>query len=247
MCMRIIINADDFGYSSDVNGAITEALKKGLISSTTMLVNMPGFEEAAKLTKTKDFINRVGIHLNLFEGLPLTKEMQECQIFCDKNGLYHGNRMHFLAPLKTNSSVIYNELHAQIEKAVNAGIKPTHLDSHAHRHTNYFIGNIVVRLAKEFRIPSVRIHPNLTKGNKLLHMKVSLFNLGLKWHGIKSTDYLGNIPEVISAIHEIDGIIEMIVHPIYKNTELSDLEYPGNFTQLMAPTVNIEKISYCQL
>lgn len=43
---RIIVNADDFGMSSQINHAIVEAFQKNLISSTTMMANMPAFDEA---------------------------------------------------------------------------------------------------------------------------------------------------------------------------------------------------------
>jgi len=246
--MKIIINADDFGYSSEVNRAIVEALKNGLISSTTMLVNMPGFEEATELSKTKEFKDRIGIHLNLFEGRPLTKEMQKCKIFCDENGIYHGKKIQFFAPLKVKSGIIYNELHAQIEKAINAGIQPTHLDSHAHRHTNYLIGSMVIKLAKCFNIPSIRIHPNLNKRrNRLSKMMVVLYNRRLKRHGIKCSDFLGNIPEVTSDLPKLKGIVELIIHPVYKNQELSDLEYPGKLIQLIQPALKFKQITYKQL
>ena len=40
---RLIINADDFGLSPGVNRGIVEAFREGILTSTTMLVNMPSF------------------------------------------------------------------------------------------------------------------------------------------------------------------------------------------------------------
>lgn len=246
--MKIIINADDFGYSSDVNKAIEHAMKIGLISSTTMLVNMSGFEEGILLAKSEDFIERVGIHLNLFEGAPLTKEIQNCPIFCDKNGIFHGKKIRFYDPLIMKSSIIYNELFAQIDKAVKSGIRPTHLDSHAHRHTNYFIGNIVIKLAKQFNIPSIRIHPNLNKRKNILSkMMVTIYNVRLTKHGIKCVDYVGSIPEIKSTLPKLKGIIEVIAHPVYKNGTILDSEYNSEITQLLSPFEEFEKITYAEL
>lgn len=246
--MRIIINADDFGYSSDVNKAIKEAFETNLISSTTMLVNMPGFKEAAELAKSKLFKNRVGIHLNLFEGVPLTKEMQKCRIFCDENGTFHGKKIGFWAPLRINPNIIYNELYAQIEKVINVGIQPTHFDSHAHRHTNYIIGSIVIKLAKHFNIPSIRINSNI-RGRKSLFssLMISVYNSRLKRQGIKCVDYIGTIPDIANALPRLTGVVEVIAHPIDIDGISLDSEYKSDIKKLLSPFDDLEKIGYADL
>ncbi|TGU42153.1 ChbG/HpnK family deacetylase, partial [Mesorhizobium sp. M00.F.Ca.ET.186.01.1.1] len=42
--MKLIVNADDFGYSKGVNLGIIEAHRAGVVTSTTTMVNMGGFE-----------------------------------------------------------------------------------------------------------------------------------------------------------------------------------------------------------
>ena len=42
----LIVNADDFGMSAAVNKAILKAFQEKLISSTSIMANMPGFDEA---------------------------------------------------------------------------------------------------------------------------------------------------------------------------------------------------------
>ena len=69
---KIIINADDFGLNTSVNHAIIESFEKGLINSTTIMANMPGFDEAIDLAHKHNIINKTGIHLTLTEGEPLT-------------------------------------------------------------------------------------------------------------------------------------------------------------------------------
>ena len=53
--MKIIINADDFGLSHDVNLAVVEAFKRGFVTNATIMVNMPGFEEGVALSKENGF------------------------------------------------------------------------------------------------------------------------------------------------------------------------------------------------
>lgn len=49
----IIVNADDFGCSKVINQAIMTCLDRGLISSTTIMANMPGFHEACELANSR--------------------------------------------------------------------------------------------------------------------------------------------------------------------------------------------------
>jgi predicted glycoside hydrolase/deacetylase ChbG (UPF0249 family) len=43
MPRRIIVNADDFGMGPETKRAIVAAFDKSLISSTTLMANMPAF------------------------------------------------------------------------------------------------------------------------------------------------------------------------------------------------------------
>src|SRR4051794_35950963 len=67
-----IINADDFGCNSNFNAAIVSCFEKNLINSTTIMVNMEGFEEAVKLASIHGLKNSIGLHVNLTGGRPLT-------------------------------------------------------------------------------------------------------------------------------------------------------------------------------
>ena len=48
---KVIFNSDDFGYSHGVNYGIVDAYQRGILTSTTLMANMPGFEHAVKLKK----------------------------------------------------------------------------------------------------------------------------------------------------------------------------------------------------
>ena len=84
---KLIINADDFGISHEVNEAITLCFNKNYINQTTIMVNMPYVDEAVELSKDNGFSDRVGLHLNLVEGKPLTERIRDT-IFCDEHGMF---------------------------------------------------------------------------------------------------------------------------------------------------------------
>ena len=72
----VIVNADDFGQSVNVNRAIIDCFQKGLISSTTIMANMPAFDDAVDLAIENGFHQTVGVHLNLTDGEPLVSALR---------------------------------------------------------------------------------------------------------------------------------------------------------------------------
>ena len=240
--MDLIINADDFGKCHAVNVAIRDAFRQGLISSTTLMANMDGFDEAVDMVRSGE-VKNVGIHLNLFEGIPLTHEMSENRLYCDDHGRFRflDGHISFFAPRKIASTIIFRELKAQIKRILATGVSPTHLDSHGHYHNNWFVGKTVIDLALEFSIPYVRTSPNLYS-IRSWYKKIanSLFdrNKRLEKYGLKLCDYMGNIPEVKALLENNpsgDCIVEMMCHPVYdENNVLLDAEFRSPLSQLLS-------------
>src|SRR5438093_1108723 len=73
---RLIVNADDFGLSAGVNRGVLEAHETGVVSSVSVLVNAPGWTDAAQ--RLRDLSSPsfpelgVGLHLNLTTGRPVS-------------------------------------------------------------------------------------------------------------------------------------------------------------------------------
>jgi hopanoid biosynthesis associated protein HpnK len=157
MDKRIIINADDFGLCSGVNKAVAQAHTNGVLTSATIMANMPAADEAVKIAKQLPNLG-VGVHLNLFEGRPLSKD-GSVNCLLDDNGSFA------LTPAKLSllsicrrkiRNAIRTELAAQIQWVIDNGLKPTHLDSHKHIHSFPTIFPIVCDLAKRFEIAAIR-------------------------------------------------------------------------------------------
>ena len=96
--MKTIINADDFGKTQSINSAICECFANGYITSTTLMVNMPFADEAVKLAKENGFWEKVGLHLNLTEGIPMNKKLASFELFCDQDGKFKGTYQSSLLP-----------------------------------------------------------------------------------------------------------------------------------------------------
>src|SRR2546428_11848064 len=73
---RLIVNADDFGLSAGVNRGVLEAHEAGVVSSVSVLVNAPGWTDAAQ--RLRDLSSpsfpelRAGLRLNLTTGRPVS-------------------------------------------------------------------------------------------------------------------------------------------------------------------------------
>jgi hopanoid biosynthesis associated protein HpnK len=157
MDKRIIINADDFGVSSGVNKAVAQAHTDGVLTSATIMANMPAAVAAVKLAKQMPNLG-VGVHLNLFEGRPLSKD-GSIGCLLDDNGSFALTpaKLSLLSIVKHKiRNAIRTELAAQIQWVIDNGIKPTHLDSHKHIHSFPTIFPIVCGLARRFEIPAIR-------------------------------------------------------------------------------------------
>jgi chitin disaccharide deacetylase len=154
---QLIINADDFGKDTSVTRAIMENLSAGRLTSASIMANGESFQEACAMVRDSKLTNKLGVHLVLDEGVPLSEEMRT---FTNDDGQMCLKRKPFFIEQGVLSAV-YSELRAQIESVITQGITPTHLDSHRHFHVSFSIARIMVALAKEFGIRHIRLARNL--------------------------------------------------------------------------------------
>lgn len=145
---KLIINADDFGYCKGVNYGIIEAHTDGVLTSTTMMANMPGFNHAVELHQPYPNLG-IGVHLNLTTGRPVSRNLRS---IVDTDGNFR-NQAYYKDSFTVDEQEIYHEWKAQIEKVLAVGIQPTHLDTH--HHANLFGGfnEIYLKLADEYNLP----------------------------------------------------------------------------------------------
>jgi len=195
--MTFIVNADDFGKSESVNRAIAECFAKDLIRRTTIMVNMPGADEAAAIAKEQGFAGQVGIHLNLTEGRPLTLDICSNPLLCDEKGNFHAGfqqtTKYRLYMDELTIAQIRKELDAQLEKYRAYGFTLWHIDSHHHVHTNYPVLRALKPLAKKYGFSSIRLGRNLFRGgNPLMRLYKILYNRALRKLCRETTDYFGS-------------------------------------------------------
>jgi len=154
---RLIVNADDFGFTRGVNAGIVRAFKEGILTSATMMANGEAFTEAIELARANPELG-VGCHLSAVVGLPVAPS-RDIASLVERDGQLPRTLTALMKKLvrgQVKVSDIECEFRAQVERVVQAGIKPTHLDSHKHSHTQPAVMQALARIAVEFGIPAIR-------------------------------------------------------------------------------------------
>ena len=113
--MKIIFNADDFGMTHEANLGIEKAMQEGYCSQTSVVANTNYFDEAVEIAQKHGFMDKVGLHINLFDGTPLTggikklKKYARSDMFDYRPGIIYSH-------LPFYKDEIGEELEAQIQK-----------------------------------------------------------------------------------------------------------------------------------
>jgi hypothetical protein len=148
---RLIINSDDYGRTPDISCGIREAHLRGVVTSTTCMMNIPTTTDDIKAALQETPSLGLGVHLVLTMGKPLLPR-QQVPSLVDENG-NHFKYTPFIENLpRLNINEVKAEWRAQIERFIQAaGRSPTHLDSH--HHTSYFTPELfraMLELAREY-------------------------------------------------------------------------------------------------
>lgn len=168
---NLIINADDFGYSKAVNFGIMESHINGVLTSTTLMANMPGVDHAVSLLK--DMPNLcVGAHLTLTCGKPILGNKVSTLIKTD--GCFYKLSDIESNATKMDKSEIYEEWKTQIKDLLKKGVNLSHIDSHHHVHTFKEHKEIIKSLSEEFNLPVRNCDNNLE--NKIRFLDLCNYN-----------------------------------------------------------------------
>lgn len=222
--IRLAVNADDFGFTRDVNEGIVEAHRRGILTSTTLMANGAAFEHAVELARATPTLD-VGCHLTLVGGPALTGETLPRSV------------PELLQRLALRRVRVYDEMAAQVRRIKQAGLNPTHLDTHKHTHLAPPVLTAVARIAREFGISWVRrpfdFSPLAQRG---VGARIKRVGLGLQrmrfarvLEGLRTTDYfvglavtghLG-VDEMERIIQRLPrGFTELMCHPGHCGVEL---------------------------
>ncbi|MGO8808037.1 MAG: ChbG/HpnK family deacetylase [Candidatus Sulfotelmatobacter sp.] len=157
---RLIVNADDFGFTAGVNHAIVEAHTRGIVTSSTLMANGRAFDDAVRLAKTVPDLS-IGCHVVLIDGEPVL-DAKELSSLTDTNPAsprFRGGLKSFIVRAlagRLDPQQIEAETSAQIRKLQSAGIPVSHLDTHKHTHLFPAVLQPLLRAAQACGVSAVR-------------------------------------------------------------------------------------------
>jgi hopanoid biosynthesis associated protein HpnK len=235
---RLIVNADDFGLSREVNAGLVRAHREGILTSASLMVAEPAAPEAAQFARENPNLD-VGLHVVVCKGRSvlgaarLGRAVSASGEFIDKP-VTAGMRYYFDKSIR---AAMTDELRAQVERHLELVGYLNHIDGHLNLHVHPLFADILVDLAVEYKVPCIRLPRERVMTTlrlrrdhaarklvesvmfKTLSRRTSRM---MRERGLKSTDELfglhqsGHLSEqyVVGVLDRIrDGSTEIYFHP----------------------------------
>lgn len=202
----LVVNADDFGRSHDINQGIIEAHENGMVTSASLMVTGAAFEEAVQRVRAYPRLG-IGLHLDL-------DRFFHVQHGVGRLGGYKDSE----APLQA----VVEETERQIKTLMHTGLPVDHLDSHHHSHLRPELLVTIAALASKYRIGVIRFvegfYSAYYPGYAAAGLKEIIGRLGLKF----PSAFFGGWNASIS---DIPGVPPFDLHASFEAAEL--MTHPG--------------------
>jgi hopanoid biosynthesis associated protein HpnK len=245
----LVVNADDFGLSEGINRGIQPAFLQGILRSTSLMPNGPAFADAARIVGSTPGLD-VGIHLSLV-GERCVAPLGQVRGLAGPDGSLPASYASFIkayALRRFGLRQIRAEIEAQVGRVLDAGIKPTHLDSHQHLHILPGILDIVLDVAKASGIRVVRLP--LERGGvgrrlfSLRSLQLGVLSLlcrnavkKMRRAGMRCADHFwglgvsghmseANLVQILNRLHP--GVNEIMCHPGFSDPA-TEKRYPWGY------------------
>lgn len=196
--LRLILNADDFGYDPAVTRGIAESMRQGVVSSTTLIVNSPWSEDAARQAEGL----AIGLHLNLVRFRAVSEPGRELD---ESTAL--------ALPF------VVQETRAQLDRLrALLGREATHLDVHKHAHRAPVVLEALSVVARERSLPVRSIDPGMRAALRAAGVRTNDAFLGdagadAYWTAQRWAEQLDAAPR--------EGVVELMCHPGHRPSHLT--------------------------
>ncbi len=235
---QLIVNADDFGISPGVNRGIVQAHRQGIVTSASLMANLPGAAEAVELAISAPGLE-LGLHVNLTAGRPVSPpHLVPALLGPDGRFLSPPRLLWRLSVGIVPAEQLEQEMVAQVERALDLGARIAHLDSHHHVHIHPRVRPAMLAVARRFGIRAVRCpdRPTSASSSLLDYLRQSATGLGafglrraIRHAGLLTADRFvdpGRAFDSVAlerALRRLpDGLSELMCHPGYPDPALAE-------------------------
>jgi len=246
---QVIVNGDDFGFTRSTNAGILRGHLEGILTSTTIMANGPAFEDAAAVALANPSLG-VGCHVSVVDGTAVSAPA-EIPSLVGADGRLPSSVIALTRNLGRSIRIgdVEREMSAQVQKVIDAGIAPSHLDTHKHAHMHPKILAALLRVAADFGIRRIRrpfeiIAPYVggaaARARRRVHLKqwassvatlsmAPYFNRAISRSGVLAPDRFYGIAltglmdadAMISVLKgAVGGTVELMCHPGIHDGEL---------------------------
>ncbi len=206
--LKLIVNADDLGYTERVSAGILRAHREGIVTAATLMTNAPDSESAAKLARATPSLD-VGVHLVLTFDRPLA-DVASVRSLVDSDGKFFRPKQLLQCDIDRNEALA--EYRAQYERARELlGREPTHLDTHHWVHDHPALEWAIGELARETGA-AARIHSDAQRDR-------------LRARGVRTPDHFArefqyegkvdveSLLALLERLATLAGVTELMCHP----------------------------------
>ena len=229
MTTYLIVNADDYGRTPGVSLGIREAHLRGIVTSTTVLMNMREVQEDLGRALSECPHLGLGVHLVLTSGGPVPSLANGGGAFPDM--AEQVERLSRLDPAEAMA-----EWHAQIERFVAVtGRAPDHLDSHHHvSYSSEMLFRAMLELADEYGC-AIRV-PRPANGGPMVGLPSALAPVVEEFVVRLVSEFAPRCPDyfegtfydaqatqttLLNLLADLpSGVTELMCHPGYADAEL---------------------------
>jgi hypothetical protein len=141
---KLIVTADDAGWSWTVNSGIQEARSQGIVTAVGLVPTGTAFQDAVDWVKSDPALG-AGLHLDLERFFKVE--------LAQPSPLWEFRDPRILAP------EILGEMERQVRSLLAAGLRVRHISSRHHLHLRPELLPMVCDTAQKFGIPAVRFFP----------------------------------------------------------------------------------------
>jgi chitin disaccharide deacetylase len=220
--VKLEINADDVGMTQRINNETFDLVSRGLVNSCSIIVNAPFAAEA--IGNSAAFPHcRFGVHLNISDFAPISPTMG-LKPLLQQNGQFSGNVLWRHRITKSLKHSIYIEWAAQIDRCIDIGLRPAHLDSHHDIHLHRKLIPVVQRLQRRYGISRVRRGHNVYRIYAPLRQRLrdELWSAVFTATGSRVPHYVTSLADFRRAVHRgwlnsrlasKNVRVEIVVHP----------------------------------
>ena len=228
--MRVILNADDYGHTREANEGIRLSFEQGYCTQASLMTNFGEItDEAVAMAKDHGFDDRLGLHINLTAGLPLSEEMRNLPLyvhngsFINPHSPMYKSKIHKVLPL--HISTLRDEMRKQIEKYLSYDLTMMHCDCHYSIQQDLPVWIALCPLLKEYGFKTFRGLLYKISYSRPFQFYTGLLDLSYSFFHGPRADIAVNVKGFKKYSQKKDlrnSVVELYSHPVCKDGVLID-------------------------